>query len=195
MKSVYLSTLCRYKYVIESWSIVELSAITLNHVSDKSNISRTTKAVMIEPCLICMKNLAVSPLERNSITHSASAGQLTQRTGLVRRRWSKSSQNNVRAATGKRAIRTVNSQQGPNFTICFAVSNQRDSFITSHHTSMQIHQLPGRLVHFCCGYSRNLQFMTTPDHIDNPQTVSHLTNLPLLLNCVQHMPSVDSNQT
>lgn len=133
--------------------VIEHPAFTLNQINaelrrrlpDRPQISRTTLADTLEACLIFVKKLEDAPVERNSL-----------RTKELRRDYAQwllhhgiehelvfideagvnlhTKRTRGRAPEGQRAIRTVNGRRGPNFTICFAISNQRGLL---HHVYMQ----------------------------------------------------------
>ena len=128
----------------------------------KPSISRTTLADLLEACLIFLKKMEDAPAERNS-----------ERTKQARRQYGQwllnegvqkelifideagvnlhTRRTRGRAPSGQRAVRTVNGRRGPNFTICFAISNQRGLM---HHISFQGGMTSNRFVQFLEDVSR-----------------------------------------
>jgi len=202
--------------------VIDHPAFTLHQINselqrrlpDKPQISRTTIADLLEACLIFTKNLETAPAERNS--------ESTKQARQAYAQWffNEGVQKELifideagvnlhvkrtrgRAPNAQRAVRTVNGRRGPNFTICFGVSNQRGLV---HHIYFEGGMKAEKFVRFLEDVSRIVGNVPATFLFDNarshvratkpveengpsllPQhSVKHLPPYSPMLSCVEH---------
>lgn len=186
-----------------AFTLQQINTELQRRLPGKPHISRTTLADLLEACLIFIKKLETAPEERNRFSTKQERREYAQ--WLLNEGVQKElifideagvnlhvKRTRGRAPSGQRAVRTVNGRRGPNFTICFAVSNQRGLM---HHIYFEGGMTAEKFVRFLEDVSRAVGNVAATFLFDNARSHAHATNPvgengPNLLpqHAVKHLP-------